>query len=367
MKVSLSLGIFALLALFVLASGVRAETIPAKYKPVVDKGLEYLAKSQQRDGHWEGYGAQYKTTMTALAGMALLMEGSTLKDGKYSKHIQKTTDWLCDHQMANGLIADVQSAVARDRYTYGHGFALLFLASAFGEEEEAGRRQKLEAVLTKAVEFTCKAQTSKGGWGYVSALDGGDFDEGSTTITQVQALRAARNAGIVVPKEAIDKARKYLQECTTQRGGVIYNHHGGGGAPSGGERAPITAAAICCSFGAGEYNSEHAKKWIKYCQGAIPVDKSGRDNFGHWEYTHYYYAQAIYTLGDDGYEKLFPKTPENQRLTWSKYREVIFDYLASKQSTDGGWGQGHIGNTFTTACYLTILQLDTGTLPIYQR
>ena len=34
--------------------------------------------------------------MTALAGMALLMEGSTLREGKYSDNIRKAVDWLMD-------------------------------------------------------------------------------------------------------------------------------------------------------------------------------------------------------------------------------------------------------------------------------
>ena len=50
------------------------------------------------------------------------------------------------------------------------------------------------------------------------------------TITQVQALRAARNAGIPVPKETIDKAIDYLEDCTTPKGGVIYSYAGGNGA-----------------------------------------------------------------------------------------------------------------------------------------
>ncbi|HEV3446481.1 MAG TPA: hypothetical protein VG099_17690, partial [Gemmataceae bacterium] len=84
-------------------------------------------------------------------------------------------------------------------------------------------------------------------------------------------------------------------------------------------------------------------------------------------YTHYYYAQAIYVLGDEGYAKMFPESRESERLTWSKYRDTIFDYLAARQSSDGSWTQGYIGTLFTTACHLTILQLDNGTLPIYQR
>jgi hypothetical protein len=90
-------------------------------------------------------------------------------------------------------------------------------------------------------------------------------------------------------------------------------------------------------------------------------------SFGHWEYTHYYYAQALYMLGDDGFARMFPDSRPRERLTWSQYREVIFDYLAARQNTDGSWSQGHIGPLFSTACHLAILQLDKGTLPIYQR
>ena len=53
-------------------------------------------------------------------------------------------------------------------------------------------------IAVQPVEFSAAAQTSRGGWGYVSAKDGNDFDEGSTCVTQVQGLRACRNAGIPV-------------------------------------------------------------------------------------------------------------------------------------------------------------------------
>ena len=62
--------------------------------------------------------------------------------------------------------------------------------------EDPERRRKLVDILERAIDFTTDAQTDRGGWGYVSAKDGGGFDEGSVTITQVQGLRAARNAGI---------------------------------------------------------------------------------------------------------------------------------------------------------------------------
>ena len=79
----------------------------------------------------------------------------------------------------------------------------------------------------------------------------------------------------------------------------------------------------------------------------------------------------MYVLGDDRYEKLFPQSRESERLTWSKYRKSMFDYLIRSQSNEGSWSGagswGHIGPVYATATALTILQLDKATLPIFQR
>ena len=333
---------------------------------IVTKGLDWLKRTQAPDGHWEAQGGQYPTTMTALAGMAMLMEGSTLREGKYSDSLVKAVNWFMspNRVQANGMIGNPNNPTESSRYTYGHGFGLLFLASVYGEEEDQDRRKKLEAILKKAVEFSGKAQTSKGGWGYVSAKDGGDFDEGSTTITQLQALRAARNAGIPVPKEIIDKSVKYLRDCTTPRGGIIYSLANGGAAAVGQERPPLTAAAVACAFSAGQYNDEYAKKWIKFCKENIPI---GKGRLSHDEYQSYYLAQAIYVLGDERYGEMFPKEPKNTWLTWSGYKDAMFDHLKSSQNADGSWTSGYIGPVFSTSVNLTILQLDKSIVPIYHK
>ncbi|GIW79547.1 MAG: hypothetical protein KatS3mg105_1354 [Gemmatales bacterium] len=356
----------AVLGWFVVSfTTARAEEIPEKYEKVIRRGLDYLARSQHSDGHWEANGGQYPSAMTGLAGIALLAEGSTVREGKYAKNIRRAVDWFKERSQRSGLLGDPRNPSERSRYMYGHGFGLLFLSQVYGEEEDARERETLEKMLTKAVEFCGHAQTSRGGWGYVSARDGSDFDEGSVTITQVQALRAARNAGIVVPKQIIDKARDYLKKCTTQDGGIIYSLANGGFGGQG--RPALTAAAVACAFSAGEYDGEYTKRWLKYCHRVIGIDRSGRDHFGHWEYTHYYFAQSVYSLGDDRWQKLFPNSNAKDGLTWSKYKEVVFPYIVSRQSGDGSWNMSGIGPVYTTSCMLTILQLDRATLPIYQR
>jgi len=347
--------------------GAQAQ-VPAKYKPTIQKALDWLARNQNtRSGHWEGTNGQYPVSMTGLAGMALLSEGSTVRTGKYSKNLRRARDWLMAQAQPNGLITNPREQGQGIRYMYGHGFGLLFLSCVYGEEEDQEKRRKLEDILTRACKFTRDAQTNRGGWGYVSAKDNNSFDEGSVTITQLQALRAARNAGIKVPSETIKDAIKYLTDSTGPDGGVRYSLAQGGGGPG---RPALTAAAICCGFSAGEYDSPLVKKWFTFCHQHLPVLGVGA-RIGHDEYTHYYYAQAVYALGEDGWDKLFPTSKGDDRVTWKKYREAAFDGLVRTQHSDGSWsGQNwtaRFGEVYVTAAFVTIMQLDNNTLPIYQK
>lgn len=324
-----------------VASTSAAAVDEVKLDRAVERGLDWLAARQSTQGHWTANDGNYPTAMTALAGMAFLCEGSTTTQGKYAKNIRLAVDYLTSRSRRNGLIGDPSSD---DRYTYGHGYSMMFLSQVLGEEEDVERREELIEVLTKAVRFTGEAQTDAGGWGYVSAKDGSNFDEGSTTITQVQGLRGCRNAGIPVPDKIIDKAVEYIRKCTLPDVGVQYSSQGGGGRPA------ITAAAIACLFNAGEYDSEYVPKLLDYCKKNLSNIQN--EGFGHWHYAHYYYAQVCYREGDK---------------VWDGYREKIFARLVSEAASDGSWSQGYIGAVYTTAVNLTILQLEQNALPIYQR
>src|SRR5215218_6677712 len=122
----------------VLAFGptqARGEEIPKEYRETVSKGLAYVARTQFKDGHWEGINSGYAVSMTALAGTALLCEGSTIREGKYRDNIKRAVDWIMERVQPNGLIGVPSSASEGGRYMYGHGFAVMFLACIVGEEE----------------------------------------------------------------------------------------------------------------------------------------------------------------------------------------------------------------------------------------
>lgn len=336
-----ALGALAAWAAFGSRAAAAARSKDPKVERAVARGLDWLANTQSRLGHWAANEGRYPTAMTALAGMALLGEGSTATQGKYAPQVRRAVDYLVSRSRENGLIGD---PTRDDRYTYGHGYSMLFLSQVLGEEEDADRRETLVSVLQGAVRFTGEAQTKAGGWGYLSARDGNGFDEGSTTITQVQGLRGCRNAGVPVPKEIIDKAVEYIRRCTLPDGGVQYSSQGGGGRPA------ITAAAIACLFNAGEYDADFVPKLMSYCKRNL--DNIQNEGFGHWHYAHYYYAQVCFREAGE---------------VWREYRDKIYARLVSEASPDGSWTQGYIGPVYTTSVNLTILQLENNLLPIYQR
>ena len=111
-----------------LGSGGRTEEVGPEHRKVVDKGLAWVAKNQHRDGHWEAPGGQYPTTMTSMSGMVLLMQGSTVRDGKYAENIRKAADWVMDRAQQRGLIGNPNNPNEAARYMYGHGFGMLFLS-----------------------------------------------------------------------------------------------------------------------------------------------------------------------------------------------------------------------------------------------
>lgn len=309
----------------------------------IARGLAWVASTQSKLGHWTaGNASSYPAAMTALAGTALLCSGSTTTQGPYAKNIRRAVDYLIAQSRDNGLVGD---PLRDNRYTYGHGFSMLFLSQVLGEEEDADRRTELIQVLKQAVSFSGKAQTRSGGWGYVSAKDGNHFDEGSTTITQVQGLRGCRNAGIPVPGEIITRAQEYIYSCKNPDGGISYSFNN-----RGTSRPAITAAALAALFNAGAYDSKHVPEMMKYCKDKL-YRMSGNQGFGHWHYTYLYYSQVVYREGGE---------------TWQTFRDKLFSRIVGEQIGNGSW-TGNIGPIYVTSINLTILQLENGFLPIYQR
>ena len=324
-----------------LGARIVADDRNPKWESATRRGLDFLARTQSSRGQWNT--PPYPVAVSALAGLALLCSGSTVTQGPYSKQIARATDYLLAQSRKNGLIGDPDND---QRYTYGHGFSMLFLSQVLGEEGLQDRRDDLVDVLNRAVAFCGKAQTPAGGWGYVSAKDGQDYDEGSTTITQVQGLRGCRNAGIAVPGEVIESAKRYIYSCQNPDGGISYSSQ-----QMGSSRPAITAASLAAVYNAGDYEGNKVPEMLNYSRKELHEVKKVDDAFGHWHYTYLYYSQVVYRQGDE---------------EWLPFRDRLYTQIEGDQGSEGSW-EGQIHNIYISACNLIMLQLDLGYLPIFQR
>ena len=337
---------------------VLPEMMTKKTVGAIDRGLKYLVKTQRADGSWAHSGSygNYPAVMTSLAGIALLASGSTAETGPYYKNTKKAMLYILRIGEAgkDGLIA---GPGGESRSMYGHGFSMLFLAQCYGMDLNKDISKRMRKVLNAAVKLTARAQSDlgkahghAGGWIYTPTSKG---DEGSVTVTQLQALRACRNVGIKVPKSTIARAVAYLKYCQQSDGGICYSARS-----RGSSRPPISAAAIACFYAAGVYDrgaggaaTEEAKmveRLVAYCKRTVQVSRSS----GHYFYSHMYMAQGMYMRGGKD---------------WKSYYPQIRNRLLGMQNLDGSWMGDSVGTTYGTAIATIILQLPYGYLPICQR
>lgn len=308
----------------------------------IQKGLEYLAKTQSQDGSFTGDngGQTYPVCMTSLAGMAFLANGNTPSRGPYSERVARIIEFLTHNVQPSGLISG--PAQENGYSMYGHGFALMFLSSCYGMETDDRTRARMKRVITDAIHLTAGA-AMEGGWCYTPSSG----NEGSVTVTQIEGLRAAQNAGFTVPKSTMQGAVHYLEMCKAPEGGICYSL--GSGPPA---HLPISAAAIATLYNAGEYDSKLADSCLEWVSQQFDLQKNSFNKGGHDFYTHMYAAQGFYQAGDKYWDKYFP---------------TARDQLIKLQQADGSWMGDYIGQTYGTSIALIILQLPYKYLPIYQR
>lgn len=348
----------AALCLAMLAAPVRAgqpapelpKIMNPKVQESIDKGLVYLAKNQQPDGSFlaQWNGSSYAATMTALAGMAFMAGGSTPEEGPYADNVKKAMIYLLELAEAreDGLIA------GRDekRSTYGHGFAMMFLAHCFGMERSTEYEGRIRKVLEKAIVLLYKGQSKHGGWLY-SPSGGGD--EGSTTGVVLQGLRACRNVGIKVPKDMIDKSVGYLRLTQNPDGGIAYSL-----AYRGGSRPALAAQALACLYAAGVYDRQTggqgpevimSEKLWRYIKN---LGNDDSDIKGFFFYHHFYFSQAMYQRGG---------------TEWDQYYKHISRQLVEMQASNASWAGDDVGPMYGTALACVILQMPYGYLPICEK
>lgn len=298
-------------------------------------GLEYILSQQNEDGSFRSPEQGSWVGVCSLAGLALLSRGVRSGVGQAGMALRRIAVYVLSKVQGSGFIcSDSQTSHGP---MYCHGFGTLFLAELLGTDDALDIRPR----LTSAVKLIRDTQNTQGGWRYNPAPDDADL---SVTVCQMMALRAARNAGLGVPKQTIDRGVDYVRRCQNPDGGFMYQSRGGE------SRFPLTAAAIVALFSAGIYEGSEIDSAFNFLQVNATANNSWERN-NYFFYAHYYSSQAFWLRGGPQWE------------VWYKGLKRV---LLGTRGAKGGWFDPN-SSEYGTAMACIILNMPRNLLPIFQR
>lgn len=337
----------------------------------LQRGLEWLAKAaaSSPDGSVPKAGARdpAPVAVTALAALAWMAGGNAPDRGPQGKELGLAIDWLVEHtdldprSETHGYISLQGDGLSR---MHGHGLAALALSQAANVSPKSERGGRIARALEAAIGCIERSQGVEGGWWYrpEKSLE----HEGSITICEVQALRAAHNAGFKVEPLTISRALDYLARSQKKDGSFRYalgDDH---------STLALTAAAIATLNAAGKYEGQALEEAFGYLFRGLSARESWieahpntpfedrrlpeeRDERHPWcsFYERLYIAQALWQHGD--------------RDSFERWAALETKSLLASQREDGSWHDERFGDAYATASDCLVLALPEGLLPIFQR
>ena len=331
-------------------------TITSPIRTAINKGLRYISTRQNSKG---SFGGSVDIAKTSLAGLALVAGGHPPNRGEYSKITKGIVKFLINSQGKDTGYFHGKSDGSR---IHGHGYAALFMSQVMGMISDEDLQDSVKSSVEKATRLSASSQTEYGGWGYVP--DYQTWDEGSTTVTQIQSLRTARDAGIKVSRRTINRAIEYVHKCamrTDYTGQDGKNHIGYTFKYSlhmGGTRAtfPLTAAAASVLLGSGIYEGEVLEGAIGWMKNYF-MRSNGGISSSNW-YSRFFYYTHFYA------SQVFWHSPNPK--DWKMYYPKISKILVDRQNSNGSWPSSY-GDVYGTAIACLILAIPDRFLPLFQK
>ncbi len=219
-------------------TGIQADIL-------VQRGLEFLARSQQADGRWRlgGFAGstpadvpalESDTAATGLALLCFLGAGHDHFDGPHRDTVRRGIEFLLAVQKPDGdlyLPADELSNSCS--WLYSHGMATMALCEAVGMTGDPLVRPAAE----RACGFIAASQhPTLGGWRYTPQSDA----DLSVSGWMLVALRAGSLAGVKTEPAAFDGVRTLLDAAASSTDATRYAYN-----PRSPQQRPSQLSATC--------------------------------------------------------------------------------------------------------------------------
>lgn len=339
---------------------VRREGGSAESERAVERGLDWIARHQKKDGSWslnhkpqcKGKGCpadphmESDTAATGLALLPLLGAGQSHVDpGRYREAVDAGIHWLLKIQKPDG---DLWTGGGGNTHMYSHAIGAMALCEAYG----ITRDPKLKRPAEQAIGFIVQAQShADGGWRY----NPGEAGDTSVLGWQMFALRSAHLAGLEVPKKTIAGAIDYLDKAAADPERTTYGYQ-----PTNPATPVMTAESLLIRQYLG-WGRDYPPMREGAGKVAAHLFESKERNVYYW----YYATQLLHNM---------------QGKAWKRWNFMVRDGLVAMQVKGDGCDRGswhprlplpdrwgaEAGRHFTTALSVMTLEVYYRYLPLYQ-
>lgn len=318
------------------AQAIRQHKGAEEAERAVVAALRWLKDHQQPDGSW-GDGS-HRLGISGLATLAFLGHGETPDSEEFGAVLTRAFHYLTANYNPNANM-------------YEQAIVTYALAEGYGMTQTPSLREPLQNCVSQLLQAQQTPKTDSlhtGGWRYSGLSQDSDS---SVTGWCVQALVAARLAGISVPQSALDSASQFLWNMYRD-GSFGYDRAGGGGSST-------TSIGVLCQIFLGHRTDPRVKE-------ALEKLKQQRFDWGKTEaplgmvtYLWYYLTQAMFQAGG---------------TYWQYWNNQFHDALIQRQAEDGHWNLPAMSReaefnrppVYSTALGALMLEVYYRYLPTYQ-
>ncbi|MCR4318442.1 MAG: terpene cyclase/mutase family protein [Planctomycetes bacterium] len=316
----------------------------------VEAALKWLKRHQSEDGSWkakdfhemcnsdpefpgtcsnidggtdEGW-ESVDVGVTGLSLLAYLGAGHTNTQGNYRRTVQNGLRWLLQVQQPDGLFGPSLDSHAN----YNHSCAAMAMAEAYAMTQF----ERLATPAQNAIDYIARSQNEGLGWRY--GVRPGDNDS-SVSGWMVLALKSAKIAGLHVPEQCFEGAKRWYEIVTnpdygqvgyTQRDQLNSRLPTANGVPAYDNNQSLTAVALIAKLFMGvprgdPVNERGAALIVRDLPTWTPKRKI---DFYYW----YYGSLAIFQMGEPW---------------WTEWNGAMKDTLVQNQrqgkreDADGSW------------------------------
>jgi hypothetical protein len=320
-------------------------------REAVQRGVEYLLKSQLEDGSWrnelgESQEPGMRVAITAMCMNALLRWSA--KDERTQAAVARGLAFIRKNVGALDGPFSVNPQFNFNAWGTAYGMSHLFEAI----ERWPSSPPDVEKTVQTMVQRAARSQLPCGGWSYIKKdRQGKPWADGSVsfvTAAHIEGLLRWKRGGVEVDQALLDRALADLEKSIDPEGKLAYLHYKNYGIPGGRDSAGRTIQAQLALLEAGRSSEKALVKAVD----AFFADRAEyvkvRKERGHspttkiagyyYYYVHHYAARALRRLGRD---------PQG-------YADIMRKAFLEEQRTDGSWMDTvSCGTTCGTAFVLT--------------